>query len=180
MSSRDLTAEGTEAPPRWPLSVARIVIGLLWFSQLLWKLPPDFGCGPQRSQGLCDWIGREIQHPAIPLYAAFLRGVVVPSFGLFAWATVLVEAAIAVSLIVGFLSRLGGLLGLLQSLNLLVGLAAVPSEWYWSYVMLAVLCALFWLLAPGRVWGVDGLVRARFIRAAAGGSAVARAAVLAS
>jgi hypothetical protein len=29
--------------PGWPLGIARIVIGLLWFQQLLWKLPPDFG-----------------------------------------------------------------------------------------------------------------------------------------
>lgn len=49
------------------LGIARIVVGLLWFSQLLWKLPPTFGC-PSNFQfstrttftsGLCDWIGRE-------------------------------------------------------------------------------------------------------------------------
>ncbi len=49
------------------LGVGRIVIGLLWFSQLLWKLPPTFGCPADfhfttktvGSSGLCDWIGRE-------------------------------------------------------------------------------------------------------------------------
>jgi uncharacterized membrane protein YphA (DoxX/SURF4 family) len=49
------------------LVVARIVIGLLWFSQLLWKLPPTFGCPTpyafstrsQITSGLCDWTGRE-------------------------------------------------------------------------------------------------------------------------
>ena len=49
------------------LAVARIVIGLLWFSQLFWKLPPTFGCPTpyafstrtQVTSGLCDWTGRE-------------------------------------------------------------------------------------------------------------------------
>lgn len=49
------------------LGVGRIVIGLLWFSQLLWKLPPTFGCNPDFkfstrgnfTAGLCDWVGRE-------------------------------------------------------------------------------------------------------------------------
>jgi hypothetical protein len=49
------------------LGIGRIVVGLLWFSQLWWKLPPTFGC-PANFQfstrdhvtsGLCDWIGRE-------------------------------------------------------------------------------------------------------------------------
>lgn len=49
------------------LGIGRIVVGLLWFSQLLWKLPPTFGCPAnfqfstrdQITSGLCDWIGRE-------------------------------------------------------------------------------------------------------------------------
>ena len=49
------------------LGVGRIVVGLLWFSQLFWKLPPTFGCPvpfkfstrTQVTSGLCDWIGRE-------------------------------------------------------------------------------------------------------------------------
>ncbi len=49
------------------LGMGRIVVGLLWFSQLWWKFPPTFGCPPdfkfstqgQVTSGLCDWIGRE-------------------------------------------------------------------------------------------------------------------------
>jgi hypothetical protein len=49
------------------LGIGRIVVGLLWFSQLWWKLPPTFGCPAncqfstrtQVTSGLCDWIGRE-------------------------------------------------------------------------------------------------------------------------
>jgi len=49
------------------LALARITTGLLWFSQLWWKLPPTFGCPAdfafstrdRFTSGLCDWVGRE-------------------------------------------------------------------------------------------------------------------------
>jgi TQO small subunit DoxD len=49
------------------LGFVRILIGVLWLTQLFWKLPPTFGCPTpfafstktQFTSGLCDWIGRE-------------------------------------------------------------------------------------------------------------------------
>jgi len=53
------------------LVVARVGLAYLFFTQLFWKMPPDFGCPAnfafttgsvdslQRSSGLCDWIGVE-------------------------------------------------------------------------------------------------------------------------
>ncbi|HTP06613.1 MAG TPA: hypothetical protein VMP08_00065 [Anaerolineae bacterium] len=49
------------------LGLVRILIGVLWLTQLFWKLPPTFGCPTpfafstraQTTSGLCDWIGRE-------------------------------------------------------------------------------------------------------------------------
>src|SRR6266542_6062034 len=155
------------APPGWPLGIARIVIGFLWFQQLLWKLPPDFGCGPAGDQGLCDWMQREIANPLIPAYAIFVRDLVLPNLGVLGWLVWLTEAAIAVSLLFGVLTRLGGLLGFAQATNLLIGLAAVPHEWYWSYVMLALFCLLFALTSAGRWWGVDAWLLPR-LRAAGG------------
>jgi hypothetical protein len=57
------------------LLIARVMLGYLFFTQLFWKFPPQFGCPPdfafttgavqdgrvrlQRTSGLCDWIGIE-------------------------------------------------------------------------------------------------------------------------
>ena len=56
------------------LVIVRLGLAYLFFSQLFWKLPPRFGCGPgpgfeftsagpsgelSRTSGLCDWIGIE-------------------------------------------------------------------------------------------------------------------------
>ena len=154
-------------PPGWPLGLARIAIGFLWFQQLLWKLPPDFGCGPARDQGLCDWMQREIASPLIPAYAVFVRDLVLPNLAVLGWLVWLTEAAIAVSLLLGLLTRLGGLLGFAQGANLLIGLAAVPHEWYWTYVMLALFCLLFALTGAGRWWGLDAWLLPR-LRASGG------------
>lgn len=159
-SARSQPIGGLTAPG-WPLGVARIVIGILWFQQLLWKLPPDFGCTPARNQGLCDWIGREIAMPMIPPYADFLEAIVLPNLGVLGWLIWLMEATIAVSLLFGIFTRAGGLLGFLQGMNLYIGLGAVEHEWYWTYWMLALLCALFALTGAGRWLGVDRLLLPR-------------------
>jgi uncharacterized membrane protein YphA (DoxX/SURF4 family) len=98
---------------------------------------------------------REIENPLIPLYGDFVRTIVLPNIGILGWGVWLMEAAIAVSLLLGLLTRLGGLLGFAQGLNLTIGLAAVPHEWYWSYVMLALWCLVFALTGAGRWVGID-------------------------
>ena len=79
----ETVAYDKEELPTWELRlrkvmlvIARIGLAYLYFTQLFWKLPPDFGCPSdfgfttgnvdsngrvqlQRTSGLCDWIGIE-------------------------------------------------------------------------------------------------------------------------
>ena len=48
-----------------------------------------------------------------------------------------------------------------MALNLGVGMLAVPTEWPWSYVMLAMFHFIFLFTAAGRVLGVDAWLRQR-------------------
>src|SRR5260221_10245342 len=72
------------------LVFARVLLGLLFFTQLWWKVPPSFGCPPdfsfatadaagnlRRTSGLCDWIGVESAEAtrAHPILAADLSTV---------------------------------------------------------------------------------------------------------
>ena len=161
--------------PGWPLGLARIIVGWLWATQLSWKMPPLFGCGPELrvglDGGLCDWVGREIANPNpyFPWYAALLQALVVPNFVFFGWMVWLLEAFLFVSLFFGIFARLGGLLGTAQGANLAIGLSAVPHEWYWTYVMLTVLCALVMLTGAGRFLGLDYFIRPRLEALAARG-----------
>jgi thiosulfate dehydrogenase (quinone) large subunit len=171
--------------------IMRVVLAVLFFSQLGWKMPPTFGCPPdfafttanaegrlQRTTGLCDWIGveevwSERPHPLLggaidiaplaQLNGLFLRNVVQPNiqwFGYIIWGS---EAFIFVSLLLGLFSRLGGLVALGISGQLLVGLAGIsnPYEWEWSYNQLFLLAFLAFALAPGRILGIDAWLRPR-------------------
>ncbi len=83
------------------------------------------------------------------------------------------EQASAILLVFGVLTRLGGLLGFVQGLNLWLGLSSVPHEWYWTYIMLALINLTLALTAAGRWFGCDSFLHPR-AEAAARGSRLGR------
>jgi thiosulfate dehydrogenase [quinone] large subunit len=142
------------------LSGCRSVIGLMWLASLRWKLPPTFtASGDHRS--LIEWMQLQVAHPTIGLYADFVSTVVIPNFMLFAWLTFIVELLTGLSLLLGLYIRWGAALGLLWSINLSVGLLAVPGEWPWSYLMLIMWHALFFVSVSHQTWGLDAWRRKR-------------------
>ena len=171
MTNVEATQRTTAAVVRpvgwWALGVARILVGYLWYQQILWKLPPNFS----GNNGLRQWMLREVAHPLVPLYGAFVRDVALTHYHLFGWITFLTETAIALSLIFGLFGRLGALAGTLWAINLAVGLWNVPGEWYWTYLMLVLLNGIFLATAAGRYIGLDALVRGRVLPGLHGGLA---------
>jgi hypothetical protein len=83
-------------------------------------------------------------------------------------------------MVLGLLSRLGALVAIGMSAQLLVGLAGIPNpyEWEWSYILMVLLSILMFGLLPGRILGLDALLRPRLAAAAAHGNRAARAALL--
>lgn len=149
-----------EKVPLWPISVSRILIGILWLFSLRWKLPPSFA--PATGRGLMDWLQLEVVHAAFAIYGDFVASIVLPNFTLFAWVIFLSEFIVGLSLLTGTLTRLGGTIGFLMAVNLGIGLLEVPGEWPWSYVMLAMWQGLFVVAGAGRFVGVDGWLRSRY------------------
>jgi len=141
--------------PLWPLAICRILIGVLWLTALVWKLPPSF-IPPEGLRSLREWMQLEVQHPVLPLYGQFVQSIVLPNFTLFAWATFIVELLTGLGLFFGAFTHAAAVLGLLMSLNLMIGVLDVPGEWPWSYIMLVMFQALFIFTDPGRGWGIDG------------------------
>lgn len=159
----------------------------------------------QRSGGLCDWIGIEAVYANQPrpffvanidntgapeialdlgwaakLNGAFIEGVVKPNiawFGYVIWAS---EAFIFVSLFLGLFSRLGGLVAVGMTLQLMIGLGGIgnPYEWEWAYNSMVLLAIVAFAFAPGRYLGLDSLLRPRLLAAAANGSRLAQAVAL--
>ena len=183
------------------IAVASIGLGYLFFTQLWWKAPPEFGCRDDFTKGgLCFFIeeesaiagdankllkadiigsnpGSELSVPigwATQLNGIFIDTVVKPNirwFGYVIWGT---EAFIFLSMCLGFFSRLGALAAIGMGSQLMIGLSNAPNEWEWSYILIVLLAVAMFGLAPGRYFGLDRLLRPRFRALSERGSRVGR------
>jgi len=154
----------------------------------------------QRTSGLCDWTGIEsvwAQQPRPFLVAnldnagtpeiafdlgfiarlngAFVDGFVKPNIQWFGYVVWGMEAFIFVSLFFGLFTRLGGLVAIAQSGQLMIGLAGIsnPYEFEWTYNTMFVLSIVMFAFAPGRHFGLDALLRPRLTAAAEKGNRLA-------
>jgi thiosulfate dehydrogenase (quinone) large subunit len=159
--------------PMWPLGLARILYGVLWWQQSRWKVPGD-DFGRVSGGGLWYWVQQEIEHPTVEPYRDFLVAVVIPNWTLMGWLTLLTESFIGVTLILGVLTRLGAAVAIAMATNITIGILSVPHEWAWTYVMLILLAAIFLLTGAGRSFGLDAFLGPPLGRAAARGSRLAR------
>ena len=129
----------------------RLLVGGLWWQQSLWKIPPNFG-------GLIYWMKQMVDHAAVGLQSRLVEQVVLPNIGIFGPLVYATEVAIGISLMLGLLTRLGGVLGALMALNLWLGLYSAPGEWPWTYAFLVIIQLLFVIDPPGRSLGADALL----------------------
>jgi uncharacterized membrane protein YphA (DoxX/SURF4 family) len=138
----------------------RFVMGGFWWQQTLWKLPPTFAQDPANplTTGLAYWMGQIGKCSAIPLQGEVFGNIVLPHFYVFAPIVYAAEVLVAVSLMLGLFTRLFGLFGALQILNLWLGLYNAPGEWPWTYFFLLVLQLVFAVHCYGRSLGIDALL----------------------
>lgn len=134
--------------------LARLLVGIMWWQQSLWKIPPDEG-------GLIYWMKQEVAHAAIGLQSAFVGDIVLPNITIFGPAVYAIEAGIGASLMLGLFTRGFAVLGLAMAVNLWLGLYSAPGEWPWTYMFLVILMALFAVDPPGRSLGIDVVLRRR-------------------
>jgi hypothetical protein len=174
------------------LTIFRLWIGYNWFTELGWKAPwagsGGFGCDSYKFNaahdqlhGLCDWMQREADHPALGIYGDFVRNLVIPNFGFFSWLTIFTEVFITISLFFGFLTRLGGIVGTLWAISLLIGLIGVPGESWTVYVLGFILPSLVFAVIGARYqFSVDALLAKRYEKWAANGHWFGRLLLLAT
>src|SRR5689334_6186841 len=158
--------------PLWPLGLARILYGYLWWKQSAWKVPSD-DFGRKSGGGLWYWVQQEIQYPTVAAYKAFLVNVLVPHWTFFGWMSLATETFIGVTLMLGLGTRLGSLVAIGMATNITIGILGVPHEWGWTYTMLIMFPVIFLFTDAGRSFGVDAFLAPPLDRAAARGNRLA-------
>jgi thiosulfate dehydrogenase [quinone] large subunit len=154
--------------------VLRLAAAYLWYENLSWKNPPDFG--QSDGGGLYGYTNGAITHPVLGVWTSIIQNVVLPHFTLFGWFTFLTEAGLALFLALGLATRLWALVGVLQSFAIYFTVGNLPNEWKWSYFLMAATHLAILGIAAGRTVGLDQILRARIT----GPSALARLYRLAS
>lgn len=146
------------------LSGLRLLVGLMWLENLVWKVPPDFG--EQRGDGLYLWTHRAVEFPVWTPFRWLVERVVLPNFTAFGWAVFVIESALAVLLLTGTAVRLAALLGIAQSVAIGLSVAEAPGEWPWAYAMMIGIHAVL-LFAPSARYAAVDAVRSATTRSGA-------------
>lgn len=135
------------------IAAMRILIGTMWFQGSLWKLPLPVAGGFQY------WTSQLVEHSAYAGHAALIKDVFLANIALLDPAVYVAETVMAASLLLGFGVRLAGLMAIVFTLNLWIGLYRNPAEWPWQYIFIIMTHVFFVLDSAGRSLGLDGLVR---------------------
>jgi uncharacterized membrane protein YphA (DoxX/SURF4 family) len=140
------------------LGLFRIFLGAVWlihafpkFTQQDMFLPPN--------GFIAKFVADAVSGTTGP-YHAFLANVVTPNIGLFAQAVRLGEALVGISLVLGLLSRLGGLGGMFLAANYMLaqGEPTKLSGWAGLDGLVFAASMVNVVLPTGRALGFDGLI----------------------
>jgi thiosulfate dehydrogenase [quinone] large subunit len=128
-------------------------MGVLWLANLAWKLPPDFGRHDPRGL-MYSFHQAELYAVGAPL-RRFMSDVVIPHFTIFGWQVFLVEAVAGVLLLLGWHTRVGAVVGLLQAIAITVLTARAPNQWFWGFVLFIAVSLVLVLVPSNRHMSLD-------------------------
>ncbi len=143
------------------LAIVRIVTGAIWLAHGVPKFTQSARFMPPGG-AMASYVARGLQ-TASPAYHTFLANTVQPNIVLFAELVRLGEVLVGVALVLGALTRVGGLFGVALLLNYLAARGHMLSSatLQSSDFALLLLSFIALVLPTGRVLGVDALFTRR-------------------
>ena len=97
------------------LAGVRAFMGVFWLVNLLWKLPTDFGKGEYL--GLPRTLDVGEGHAFTPLLRSLVDDVLIPHISVLGWVLFIAGLATGLSLLLGYMTRVGAALGLVQAIS---------------------------------------------------------------
>lgn len=143
------------------LAIVRILTGLIWLAHGIPKFTHGDAFMPPGGM-MASYVARGVQ-TATPAYQSFLANTVQPNIMLFAELVRLGEVLVGVALVLGVLTRIGGLFGIVLPLNYLAARGHMLSSATLQSPDFALLVLSFiaLVLPTGRVMGVDAVFARR-------------------
>jgi uncharacterized membrane protein YphA (DoxX/SURF4 family) len=145
----------------------RYVMASMWYLGTLWKLPFPV------ATGFKYWMNQTVKFSSFQVHADIMQAFA-SHVGLVQPLVYLLEIAFTASLVLGFAVRLSGIVAVLFTLNLLIGLYNDPTEWVWTYVGIIMAHGMFAASRAGRSLGLDNLLTRRPVSVLANDGLIAR------
>lgn len=169
MPSSSISAPSMRAPQRW-LAFLRVVVGL-WFIKslftkvtivLAWGFLPVPAANQRWINVMPKLLARYAAENPIDWYREFLLGTVLPNSHAFAHLTAVGEAAIGLSLTLGFLVAVGAFFGTFQVIFYGLAVQHMSQGQQGFHVMLLAMMLTFLFARAGRWLGLDGWLLRRY------------------
>jgi uncharacterized membrane protein YphA (DoxX/SURF4 family) len=142
------------------VAIVRILTGVIFVAEGASKILGEFVRG-----GFAKAV-REIAAEAWPIWASFLRSIVFPNAGVFGWLFALAELSLGIGLLLGLLTRVASVCGVILMTLILLGQTRVPGgsweKWVTAGLTAKFAFLLLWLLFladAGRIWALDAALR---------------------
>jgi hypothetical protein len=131
----------------------RLTAAGMWYQGTIWKLPLPV------SDAFMYWTGALAKYTAFGPHAYLVKTVFLPYIFLLQPVIYLVEIFFTITLSLGILTRLAGLIAVLFTAHLWIGLYNDPTEWPWTYIAIMIAHGMFVASEAGRSLGLDNLLR---------------------
>jgi uncharacterized membrane protein YphA (DoxX/SURF4 family) len=134
----------------------RAITAGMWFQGSIWKLPLPV------SDGFTFWTGQLAKFTVLPFEASLVQHVLLPGIGVLQPLVYLFEVFLTVSLLLGVAMRFAGVMAMLFTAHLWLGLYSDPTEWAWTYGAIIAAHGMFAVTEAGRSLGLDNLLRGQW------------------
>jgi uncharacterized membrane protein YphA (DoxX/SURF4 family) len=131
----------------------RVLAAGMWYQGTFWKLPLPV------SQAFTFWTGALVKFGSFSIHESLVKAIFVPHIDLLQPLVYLIEIFFTVALTLGVFVRLAGLIAVIFTAQLWLGLYNDPTEWPWTYIGIIVAHGMFVTSAAGRSLGLDNLLR---------------------
>jgi uncharacterized membrane protein YphA (DoxX/SURF4 family) len=131
----------------------RVLIAGMWYQGTFWKLPLPV------SQAFTFWTGALVKFGSFGFHEALVKAIFVPHINLLQPVVYLTEIFFTIALTLGIFVRLAGLVAVVFTAQLWLGLYNDPTEWPWTYIGIIAAHGMFVANSAGRSLGLDHLLR---------------------
>ena len=131
--------------------LSQAIYGLLWLEGASWKIMVN-GKFAFNHDGLAYWASRGSEYPVLGVYKTLLDKVILPNIVFLTPIVFALELTIAILFLTGKYVRIAAGLAIIQTIAISLSVLNAPHEWKWSYFLMLLVAAIFFVIPTTSKW----------------------------